>query len=82
MNIYIPQNTNSTPFIVGQMRVIDSDVNENFTITFNKLNFRALKPVTNPYSMVYDDGSMVFVRKCSIIRSFENSYIDVLGTNI
>jgi len=70
MHIYIPQNTNSTPLIVGQMRVIDSDVNENFTITFNKVNFRALKPVTNPYSMIYDNGSMVFRRKCSIIRKF------------
>jgi hypothetical protein len=70
MHIYIPQNTNSTPLIVGQIRVIDSDVNENFNVTFNKVNFRALKPVTNPYSMIYDNGSMVFERKCSIIRKF------------
>lgn len=54
--------TNSTPLIVGQLYIIDPDVNENFTITFNKPNFRALMPATNSYSMITDDGYVVSVR--------------------
>ncbi|CAF1281839.1 unnamed protein product [Rotaria sp. Silwood1] len=54
MTVYISQN--STSLVVGQIRIIDPDVNENFTITFDKPNYQALSPAKNSYSIITDDG--------------------------
>ncbi|CAF1122720.1 unnamed protein product [Rotaria sordida] len=53
MTVNIPQN--STSLIVGLLRIIDPDVNENFTITFDKPNYQALLPAKNSYSIIADD---------------------------
>ncbi|CAF4767763.1 unnamed protein product [Rotaria socialis] len=49
------ENKNSTGAIVGQIYIMDPDLNENFTIVFNKPNFRALEPARNSYSIISDD---------------------------
>ncbi|CAF4797550.1 unnamed protein product, partial [Rotaria sp. Silwood2] len=54
MTVYISQN--ATSLVVGQLCIIDPDVNENFTITFDKPNYQALSPAKNSYSIITDDG--------------------------
>ncbi|CAM4782539.1 unnamed protein product [Rotaria magnacalcarata] len=49
------ENKNSTGAIVGQIYIMDPDLNENFTIIFNKPNFLALEPARNSYSIISDD---------------------------
>ena len=61
MIVYITENTTSTPLIIGQIHVIDPDVNENFTITFNNPNFQSLIPANDAYSLISDEGSVVYV---------------------
>lgn len=61
MIVYYPSNSNSSSIITGQLRVIDPDVKENFTITFNHPNYRALTPASNSYSVISDDGNVLYV---------------------
>jgi hypothetical protein len=63
MIILIPEETKSTALIIGRISIIDPDVEENFTITFNKSNFVALTPTIDSYSMITDDGFLVYVRR-------------------
>jgi hypothetical protein len=82
MIVSISQNATSTPRIIGQLHIIDPDVNENFSIKLDKPNFKALTPVTNPYSVISNDGSIVYVR--IIFRDFIISilFIHLLGPNV
>ena len=77
---------NSTPIIVGQISIIDPDVKENFTITFNKPSLRALTPATHAFTMVSDTGSTVYVRPTlPLISSIVDRSLDVcfcLGTSL
>ena len=61
MMVYYPSNSNSSSIIVGQLRVVDPDVKENFTITFTHSNYRALAPASNSYSIISDDGNVLYV---------------------
>jgi hypothetical protein len=74
MMVYVPSTSNSTPLIIGQIFIIDPNVNEMFSITFNKPNIRALTPATNLYTIISDDGSAAYVR---IIFAFE---IDIFNS--
>jgi len=62
MIVWIEENTNSTALIVGQIHIIDPDIEENFIITFNKPNFVALTPAIDSYLMIIDDGYVGYVR--------------------
>ena len=63
MIVYMPENTNSTRIIIGQIEIIDPDVRETFTMTFDKSNIQALLPESNPYTIISDNGSVDYVRK-------------------
>lgn len=77
MIYYMSNNTNPTTTILGQILVVDPDENESFDITFDKTNFRASTAATNPYSLILDDGSLVYVRQ---IRSYSPEKFHFLGT--
>jgi hypothetical protein len=62
MIVYLSPDTKSTPIIVGQISIIDPDINENFTIKFNQPSFRALTPTINSYSIITDDSPVDYVR--------------------
>ena len=62
MIYYMSNNTNPTATILGQILVVDPDENESFDIKFDKTNFQAATAATNPYSLILDDGSLVYVR--------------------
>lgn len=61
MIVYYPSNSNSSSIVAGQLRVVDPDVKENFTITFTRPNYRALAPASNSYSIISDDGNVLYV---------------------
>ncbi len=62
MMVYVPPISSSAPVIIGQIYVLDPDVEETFNITFSKENFQALSPATNEYTIISDDGSVAYVR--------------------
>ena len=62
MTVYIPPISNSTPVIIGQIFILESDVGESFNFTFDKGNYQALLPAIDQYTIISDDGSDVYVR--------------------
>jgi hypothetical protein len=62
MIVYVPTISNSIPVIIGQILIIDPNVQENFNISFNKPNLRALMPATSAYTIISNDGSATYVR--------------------
>ncbi|UJR34161.1 hypothetical protein I4U23_021569 [Adineta vaga] len=66
MILYISENSDPIPSIIGQILIIDPDENEIFDIKFDKANFLALIPSTDPYSLILDDGSVVYAQLYNI----------------
>ncbi|CAF1591017.1 unnamed protein product, partial [Adineta ricciae] len=66
MIYYMSNNTNPTATIVGQILIVDPDENESFDITFDKTNFQASTAAANPYSLILDDGSLVYAQLYNI----------------
>ena len=74
MIVYYPSNSSS--IIAGHIFILDPDVKENFTITFNHPNYRASSSISNPYSIISDDGNVLYVE---IIHSFRLIHIHFEG---
>lgn len=61
MIVCLPNNQNLTSIIIGQIYIVDPDIKENFTFKFNQRNYSASIPAMNSYSIISDDGSIVYV---------------------
>lgn len=59
--VYLPANRNPLTAYLGQINVVDADVKENFTVTFDYPSFRALSPAIHSYSIVNDENSQIYV---------------------
>ena len=69
MTVYLPQTSENTTIVIGEIYIIDPDVQENFIIILNKPTLRAITPASNSYSILLDDDSVVYVRTFSISRN-------------
>lgn len=81
-DVPISNTPNPKPVVIGYMIIVDPDLRENFTIKFDKPNYRALLPAEHVSTIIGDNSSAAFVSELAYFTLLNIDSFDLLFVSV